>query len=285
MDSSKLFGTFRGSTALTLYRPVGNNIYNVDNRVSSFYNTTTTQPTTVHNYLYYNTTGVAWRFRPYQLNGASGVRTPSIYWADVSGSGSVFDTTNACYLTYNGSSGRFVPYQKLFVRIQGVPSTGLDNTKMRTQAIYQLNATNSGAIRATNAFIQGIQSPFVFNSPATTNFLETYLTCDNTGILFQNSFPNRNFFINGSIYISLSSIGNGAKFTFYIFMGNDILAESSMVCKNGQNSVTLFVNTVYRGRVEDVGKIMLFKLKYTAGDATILTTTTPTQYCASIRTL
>jgi len=286
MDSSKLFGTFRGSTAVTLYNPIGNNIYNVDNRISALFNTTTTQPTTASNYLYYRTTpSPNWIFRPYQLNGASGIRTPSIYWGDVSGSGSVFNITNSHYLTYNGVSGRFVPFPKLFVRILGFPSTGLDNTKMRTQAIYQLNDTSSGATRATNAFIQGIPSPAVFLSATSDNLLLPYLTCDNTGIIFQNEFYNRNFFINGSIYISLSSIGNGATFTFYIYLGNDILAQSTMACKNGQKSVTLFVNTIYKSTVADVGKKMLFKLKYTAGDATILTATTPTQYSATIRTL
>ena len=286
MDSRKLLGTFRGSTALNLYTPIGNNIYNVDNRISSLFNTTTTPPTTVDNYLYYRVSpSPNWVFRRYQLNGASGNNTPSIYWGDVSGTGSIGTYTNAHYITYNGVSGRFVGYQKLFVRIMGFPSTGLDNTKLRTQAIYQLNDTSSGATRATNAFIQGIPSPAIFLSSSSPNLLPEYLTADFTGIIFQNACYNRNFFINGSIYISLSSIGNGAKFTFYIFLGNDILAESSMVCKNGQNSVTLFVNTVLKTTVADVGKRMLFKLKYTAGDATILTTTTPTQYCASIRTL
>jgi hypothetical protein len=284
MDSSKLLGTFRGSTALTLYRPIGNNIYNVDNRISSLFNTTTTQPTTANNYLYYTAGSPNWLFRPYQLNGASGIRTPSIYWADVSGSNSVFDFTNQHYLTYNGVSGRFVGYQKLFLIVRNLPGVGLDDAKLRTQNIFQLNDTSSGATRANNAFIGPI-APNQFLSAFTNNLLEPYLTSNSAGVLLQNACYNRNFFINANIYISLTSIGNGATFTFYIFLNDVILAESTMACKTGQNSVMLFVNTVLKTTVADVGKRIYYKIKYTAGDATLLTTRTPTQFYSSVRTL
>jgi hypothetical protein len=281
MDSSKLFGTFRGSTALTFYRPAGNNIYNVDNRISSFYNTTTTQPNTEHNYLYYNTTGVAWRFRPYQLNGGSGVRSPSIYWGDLSASNSVFDLTNAHYLTYNGVSGRFVPYQKQVMTVRQFPGSTFDSAKLSTQQILVMN---DSTIANDNAFNIVVGSQLGIGA-STTNLMLPYMSMNNSGLTLQNACYNRNIFINTNVYISFTSIGNGATFTLYIYLADVIIGESTMSCKNGQNSLAIFANTVLKTTVADVGKKIFFKIKYTAGDATPLTIVPFSQFYASVRTL
>jgi hypothetical protein len=281
MDSSKLLGTFRGSTALTLYRPIGNNIYNVDNRISALYNTTTTQPTTANNYLYYTAGSPNWLFRPYQVNGGTAIRSPSIYWRDMTASNSVFDLTNQHYLTYNGDNNKFVAYQKLFIVNRSLPGAPLSDSKLSSGRILVLNDTT---ISNDNAFLSptGINQ---FISAFTPNLLLSYLTCNSAGVLLQNACYNRNMLINANIYFSLTSIGNGATFTFYIYLADVIIAESTMSCKTGQKSLTLFVNTVLKTTVADVGKRIYYKIKYTAGDATPLNTIAPTQFYASVRTL
>jgi hypothetical protein len=281
MDSSKLLGTFRGSTALTLYRPIGNNIYNVDNRISALYNTTTTQPTTAYNYLYYNTSGVAWRFRPYQLNGGSGIRTPSIYWLDMTFSNSVFDLVNQHYLTYNGANSKFVPYQKQFMTVRQFPGSTFDSAKLSTQQILVMNDSTTPS---NNAFNIVVGSTLGIGA-STPNLMLPYMAMNNTGITLQNACYNRNYFINTNVYISFTSIGTGATFTIYIYLNNDILAQSTMACKTGQNSLVIFCNTLLRTTIDDVGKKIYFKIKYTAGDATPLTIVPHSQFYGSVRTL
>jgi hypothetical protein len=154
-------------------------------------------------------------------------------------------------------------------------------SKLSSGLILVLNDTR---VAADNAFLvpTGISQGI---GPSTENLLLSYLASNNTGTILQNACYNRNMLINANIYFSLTSIGNGATFTLYIYLETVIIAESTMSCKNGQNSMTLFVNTVLKTTVADVGKRIFYKIKYTAGDATPLNTIAPTQFYASVRTL
>lgn len=255
MDDIKLSGTFRSGTRPIIYRPIANGVYNVNNSLINLYDVTTTQPTTANNYMFYRTLVPNWGFRQYAFTG--GIQGgQSLYWSDVIGTaGSTFNS-NSLGLTYNQIDSKFYHYQKLHLRLHSQAT--LSNTKLLTGGIFNLNAN---VVVANSAYTTG-GSPQASIGTALISVLPVYLSDTTSGILLSNACYNRNFYVNGSIFMPLNTVSTGGTFTLYIYLGDDIKSQVSLSCISGERSKTLHINTVIRTTIADVGKTIVFKIRY-----------------------
>jgi hypothetical protein len=205
--------------------------------------------------MYYKTVAPNWGFRRYGFTG--GIQGgQSLYWSDVIGTTDTTSNVNSLGLTYNQIDSKFYHYQKLHLRLHSQAS--LSNTKLLTGAIYNLN---NNIVVANSAYTTG-GSPQASTGTALISVLPSYLSNTNAGILLSNACYDRNFYVNGSIFMPLNTVSTGGTFTLYIYLGDDIKSQVTLSCISGERSKTLFINSLIRTTVADVGKTIVFKIRY-----------------------
>lgn len=265
MDSTKLIGAFRGTGVRpNLYRPLANNVYSTDNKIINLYDFRTVVPTTTLNYMYLTAATPPWNYRKYLFSSSSTtIGQQSIYWKDMRGT-IAFGQINNMSIMYNSLNNSFYQLQKPSLN-QFASYLVLDPTKLITGGIYNLN---NGVDTAQNAYTSNTAIPFVAVSNYNSSILSPFIQSSNSGTVLSNSFYNRNYLVNASIYIDFTAVNTGATFTLYIYYGDDIISQATLGCVAGEKNKTLFANAIINTTVADVGKLLNFKLKFTG---TILT--------------
>jgi len=253
MDSLRLIGRFKNSTARTIYRPAGNNIYNSTSKLSSLYDTTITS--LANNQVFYF---LSPSYRNKSLTFTTG-RTSNIFWSDMVGNSSAANSASQT-LTYTNANARLVQYQRL-TSSTTVLLINLNTTKLNTNAIYSMLNTFDTANYVINP-----ASTIRNNTTVSTTAMPSYLLSGTSGILLQNECYNRNFEINAYIQIPVTAFSVGASFKLYIVLWNvvetTVIAETQVYCNSINQPLNINLYGAYRTSVNDVNKLFDFRIQY-----------------------
>ena len=264
MDTKTLIGVVKGATALTVFRPFAENVYNQTLKIGSLYDVNITTPLNnqILYFLYptYRNKGLI-----FQTGAVGGAGNANIYWGDMIGEQTPAVNSLSQTLTYNNAIDKFVQYQRLHSSAQGSNMT-LNNTKLITNAIYSLTNTNTPS--ANYAFSSG--SVAYANTTVNTTVMASYLVASNSGILLQNGCYNRTFEINGFISIPLTTFTDNSNFILYVYLGDTVINQTSVVCRTGDVIKYINIYAVINTTVANLGQKIDFRIQYTGS---VFTTT------------
>jgi hypothetical protein len=88
--------------------------------------------------------------------------------------------------------------------------------------------------------------------------------------VLQNGCYNRAFEINGYIFIPLSTFTDNSTFILYIYLGNTVINQTSVVCRTGDIIKYINIYAVINTTVANLGQKIDFRIQYTGS---VLTTT------------
>ena len=262
MDTKTLIGVVKGATALTVFRPVAENVYNQTLKIGNLYDVNIT--TQLNNQILYflspSYTNKGLIFQP----GTSGTGNVNIFWGDMIGE--QFTTLNSLSqtLTYNNALNKFVQYQRLHSSSQG-SNMSLNTTKMITNGIFSLTNTNTPVLNY--AFTGG--SVAYGNTTINTTVMASYLVASNSGILLQNGCYNRTFEINGFISIPLTTFTDNSNFIVYIYLGETVINQTSVCCRTGDIIKYINIYSVINTTVDNLGQKIDFRIQYTGSVLTV----------------
>jgi len=250
MDSLSLSGIFKGAINPTIYKSIGNDLYNSSSKISSLYDTNITTP--LNNQMIYYLTPT---FRNKSLALTTG-KTANIFWSDMVGASLPASNLNSQTITYTNVNNTFLQFQRAHAGAF-VSSVALDTTKMLTNNIYSLLNT---AVPAERAYVSATITRS--NSVVSTTVANSYLFSNTTGVLLRNDCYNRTFEINGFLATSSNTVTNGASFTVYIYLGTDIIAQTDICCNTSKVENYVNIYAVIKTTVADVDKYIDFKIRY-----------------------
>jgi hypothetical protein len=255
MDTKTLIGVIKGATALTVYRPIAENVYNQTLKIGNLYDVNITTPLN-NQILYFLSPSYTNKTLTFQT-GAVSIGN-NVFWGDMIGL--QFSTSNVLSqtLTYNNATNQFAQFQRLHSSIMG-SSTGLNATKMITNGIYSI--TNSNAPSANYAFSFGTTANF--NTTVSTGVLPSYLVASAGGILLQNGCYNRSFEVNGFISIPLISFTDNSSFIVYVYLGETVINQTSVSCRTGDTIKYINIYAVVNTTVANVNQKIDFRIQYT----------------------
>ena len=274
MDTKTLIGVVKGATALTVFRPVAENVYNQTLKLGNLYDVNITTPLN-NQILYFLSPSYRNKGLIFQT-GASGAGNVNIFWGDMIGE--QFTTLNSLSqtLTYNNALNKFVQYQRLHSSAQGITAS-LNTTRLITNGIYSLINTNAPS---TNYAFSSASITYG-NTTVNVSVMPSYLVSSNSGILLQNGCYNRTFEINGYIFIPLSTFTDNSSFILYVYLGNTVINQTSVSCRTGDVVKYINIYAVINTTVANLGQKIDFRIQYTGS---VLTTTAGT-FCFSVKSL
>lgn len=259
MNNSQIIGVRKGQTIPnTIYRTIGGNVYNQSNILNSLSDVQITTPLSGQ-ILAYRTTAPNFinRFNTFQT-GASNVN-----WGDMIGFTSAATNVSSQTLTYNNATQKYVQFQRLHSSISG-NSMAFDTAKLVTNGIYSMTVSN---FPPTNyAFSSG--SPSFSNSIISNTIMATYMTAASTGITLTNGCYNRAFEVNGYLSFNLTTFTDNSSFIVYVYLGETIIAQTSIVCRTGDTAKIILIYAVVNTTVANVGQKIDFRLQYTGSTLT-----------------
>jgi hypothetical protein len=274
MDTKLLIGIVKGSTALTVYRPVAENVYNQTLKIGNLYDVNITTPLN-NQILYflspsYRNKGLI--FQP----GTTGAGNVNIFWGDMIGEQFTALNSLSQTLTYNNALNKFVQYQRLHSSAQG-SNASLNATKLITNGIFSLINTNTPVAN------YGFSSVSVAYGNTTVNVSITpsYLVASNSGILLQNGCYNRTFEINGFLSVPLTTFTDNSSFILYVYLGDTVINQTSVSCRTGDIVKYINIYSVINTTVANLGQKIDFRIQYTGS---VLTTTAGT-FSFSVKSL
>jgi hypothetical protein len=274
MDTKLLIGIVKGSTALTVYRPVAENVYNQTLKIGNLYDANITTPLN-NQILYFLSPSYRNKGLIFQT-GTTGAGNINIFWGDMIGEQFTALNSLSQTLTYNNALNKFVQYQRLHSSAQGVNGT-LNATKLITNGIFSLINTNTPVAN------YGFSSVSVTygNSAINATVMPSYLVASNSGILLQNGCYNRTFEINGFLSIPLTTFTDNSSFILYVYLGDTVINQTSVVCRTGDIVKYINIYSVINTTVANLGQKIDFRIQYTGS---VLTTTAGT-FSFSVKSL
>jgi len=259
MDAIKLIGSVKYSSDITIYQPIGNNIYNSTSKLSSLYDTNITTP--LNNQVLYFLSPT---YRNKTLI-ATGGQFINNFWADMIGRNTPNLNIASLTFTYSNVSSKYIQYQRLSSGFN-ISVMGLNTTKMNTGGLFSLiNTVDTANFALSNSILSGNRNNSVFSSPT----MASYLIADTRGFLLRNECYDRNFEINGYIQIPVSAYSDGASFKLYIYLGSDIIAQTQVYCNGINNPVYINLFAVVRTTILDINKYIDFKIQYLGSGLTM----------------
>jgi hypothetical protein len=259
MNNSQLIGVIKGQTAAnTIYRTIGANVYNQNNNLSSLSDVQITTPLNGQILAYRTTTpNFINRFNTFQTG------TANVNWSDMIGfpinGSNLFSQT----LTYNNATQKYVQFQRLHSSINGTGMT-LDSAKLITGGIYSITVSNF----PTTFYAYSGGSVANSNSVVSSTIMATYLTAASTGITLTNGCYNRAFEVNGFLNIPLTTFTDNSSFIVYVYLGETIINQTSVVCRTGDTQKIINIYAVVNTTVANVGQKIDFRLQYTGSTLT-----------------
>jgi hypothetical protein len=263
MDTKLLIGIVKGSTALTVFRPIAENVYNQTLKIGNLYDVNITTPLN-NQILYFLSPTYRNKGLIFQTGIVGGAGNANIYWGDMIGEQTPALNVLSQTLTYNNAIDKFVQYQRLHSSAQG-SNMSLNTTKMITNAIYSLTNTNTPL--ANYAFSSGSVS--YNNSAISSTVMASYLVASNSGVLLQNGCYNRTFEINGFISIPLTTFTDNSSFIVYIYLGDTVINQTSVSCRTGDVIKYINIYAVVNTTVANLNQKIDFRIQYTGS---VLTT-------------
>ena len=252
MDSLSLNGIVKGATNPVMYKSIGNDLYNSTSKISSLYDTNISLPTN-NQILYFLTNS----YRNKTLIATTGNLVTNKFWADMSGTGAAGSNLNSLTFTYSDASNRFLQYQRLHSSIS-ISNGFLDGTKLITSNIYSLLTGVAGAYGGAPSYLRQ-------NSTSSTSVMPTYLNVETTGlpapIQLRNECYDRTFEINGFASIPINVVAR-SRFTVYIYLGESEVSQATVYCPSGNKDVFIGIYAVINTTVDDVGKNIDFRIKF-----------------------
>jgi hypothetical protein len=257
MENTFLIGLIKGQTIPnTVYRQIGGNVYNQSNKLTNLSDTNITTPLNGQ-ILYYLSPTYRNKFNTFQTG------TSNINWGDMIGFATNGSNLFSQTLTYNNATQKYVQYQRLHSSING-NAMQLDTAKLITGGIYSMTVSNFPT--TFYAFTSG--SATNVNSVVSTTIMATYLTAASTGITLTNGCYNRAFEINGFLNIPLTTFTDNSLFTVYVYLGETIINQTSVVCRTGDIQKIINIYAVVNTTVANVGMKIDFRLQYTGSTLT-----------------
>jgi hypothetical protein len=264
MDTKTLIGVVKGATALTIFRPIAENVYNQTLKIGNLYDVNITSPLN-NQILYFLSPSYRNKGLVFQT-GTTGAGNINIFWADMIGEQLTALNALSQTLTYNNAINKFVQYQRLHSSAQGSNAT-LNATRMITNGIFSLINTNTPS--ANYAFFGGSATVAYGNTTVNINVMASYLVSSNSGILLQNGCYNRTFEINGFISIPLTTFTDNSSFILYVYLGDTVISQTSVSCRTGDVIKYINIYAVINTTVANLGQKIDLRIKYTGSVLTV----------------
>jgi hypothetical protein len=257
MNNSQIIGVIKGQTvANTIYRTIGGNVYNQNNILNNLSDVNITTPLSGQ-IVYFESPTYRNKFNTFQTG------TSNINWSDMIGFSTSSLNTFSLTLTYNNATQKYVQYQRLHSSINA-NFLALNTVNLLTNNIFSISTRTPSSNNAFNS-----PSFSISNSPVSGTIMATYLTANSgSGITLTNGCYNRAFEVNGYLSLSLATFTDGASFIVYVYLGNTIIAQTSVVCRTGDTTKLILIYAVVNTTVANVGQNIDFKLQYTGSTLT-----------------